>query len=680
MQPLNWYVQRLRSMSAGELVWRLKSTLRDTVDRPRIALQMYPSRSSWGGAIPSADYLPGFEVSDVEYASWDAADMSPIEHEWYARLRKRAEMLLDHRLSFFHLENQHVGSPIDWNRDHESGMPTPFCFAQGIDYRDYQVTGDAKVVWEPNRHHHLVVLARAYRASGDRRYAAAVVEQLQSWLEQCPFGRGMNWRSPLELAVRLINWVWAIDLIRQSGALTPSFRHDFLESVYLHLWDITRKYSRGSSANNHLIGEAAGVFIASSYFPFFDPKGSLRESSALILSREILEQSYVDGGGREQAFGYQVFVLQFFLLAGLVAQRTGREFPKTYWMRVERMLEFVGAITQGGGSTSLFGDYDDGYVLDLGNGPGDARGLLAVGAVLFNRPDFKAWAGGYQETAHWLLGPTAKAAFGDLPTPRTSATLVSRAFPKSGYYLLQAGSTGGQAPAISVLFDCGELGYKSLAAHGHADALSFTLRISGRDVFVDPGTYDYFRFPEWRTYFRSTRAHNTVVVDNCDQSEMLGPFLWGARAAARCVQWQRAADGGTVTGEHDGYRRLPDPVLHRRTIDLHGQAGTVRIRDEIVAGSRHAVSLVFHLAESCRISSVDGRRFVITTGQDTLLLTVDPRLSVNVLAGSEEPIAGWVSHGYHRKVPTITLIASGDSEGTTVFECFIVVNSADEDR
>jgi hypothetical protein len=127
-------------------------------------------------------------------------------------------------------------------------------FAESIDYRDFAVTGDAKYVWEPSRHHHLVVLGRAYRASGDPSFADALVEQLGSWLDQSPYGRGMNWRSPLELGIRLINWVWALDLIGESRLLTEGLRTRVLRAIHLHLWDITRKYSRGSSANNHRIG------------------------------------------------------------------------------------------------------------------------------------------------------------------------------------------------------------------------------------------------------------------------------------------------------------------------------------------------------------------------------------------------------------------------------------------
>src|SRR5262245_37126789 len=259
MQSLGWYVRRLRSMSGREIAWRLRAGLRDAVDRPRLALRLYP-RSDRAMPAGQQAFAPGFRVSDLEIGEWMRPAAAAGEREWCHRLVQRADAIAQHRLSFFDLVDRDLGHPIDWNRDHSTGVAAPARYAAFIDYRDFRVTGDCKVVWEPNRHHHLVVLGRAYRATGDRRYAEALVEQLGSWWQQCPFGYGMNWRSPLELGVRLINWVWATDLILESEAMTHASRAQLLHFAHLHLWDITRKLSSGSSANNHLIGEAAGIF------------------------------------------------------------------------------------------------------------------------------------------------------------------------------------------------------------------------------------------------------------------------------------------------------------------------------------------------------------------------------------------------------------------------------------
>lgn len=664
MQPLVWYVRRLRAMSPAELAWRARCAIRDGVDWYRVTRGRPPSAAV--GVARASDATPGFRVCDVEVGEWASPAAGEMERAWCQRLADQAEQIVRRRLSFFNLGDCNVGDPVDWNRDLETGRKSPLRFARMIDYRDHEVTGDSRVVWELNRHHHLVVLGRAYRSTGDVRYASELVRQIEGWLEQCPYGLGVNWRSPLELSIRLINWVWAVDLIRESGAVTREFSTRLLDAAYLHMWEVTRRYSHGSSANNHRIGEAAGVLIGTSYFDHLPSAPRWRAESREVLCQEILAQTYPDGGGREQALGYQLFILEFLLAAGVVARRTGWDFPAEYWQRLEKMVEFVGALSEGGSAPPMFGDNDQGRVLDLGCRAGDASGLLCTGSVLFGRPDFKKWACGYAEPARWLLGQSSVGKFEAIESRPAEEPLCSRAFPDSGYYLLQDGQTGTR-DRVSVVFDCGELGFKAIAAHGHADALSFTLRAFGAEIFVDPGTYDYFRFPSWREYFRSTRAHNTVVVDEADQSAPLGSFLWGARARARCIRWEPRADGGMVVGEHDGYTRLADPVVHRRSLALDGGSRMLTIRDELSGRRRHTLAVYFHVSEECEVSAHGSNQYQIRAGGGTVTLEVDRRLSVRTLRGSEDPLGGWVSRGYHQKVPAVTLAAVGAFEGCASF-------------
>ncbi len=666
MQTLEWYVRRLRSMTPQEILWRAGTAARGSVDRLRHGLGMRPGGGRRFAAGAGLVAPPPFRVPGER----PHGDQAPA---WIDRLRSAADEVAAHRLSFFNLRSQFLGDPIDWHRDHWLQKSAPVVYAPTIDYRDTREAGDCKLVWEPNRHHQLVVLARAWRATGERRYADAVLAQLDSWLRANPFGAGMNWRSSLELGIRLINWVWALDLVRDAGPIDADLRRRLLESVYLHCWTNARSYSRGSSANNHLIGEAAGVYVATAYFPDMPGATRWRSQARAILLRELLRQSYPSGCTREQAIGYQMFVLEFYVACGLVARWSGEDFPPEYWQRVEQMIAFLGELLDGGDTLPFFGDADDGCVLDLGRAARDPRDLLAIGAILFGRADFKASAGALREPAWWLFGAAGARTY-DALAPVVAAALPSRAYADAGYYLLQCGNHSG-TDRISVLFDCGEHGLGPIAAHGHADALSFVLRAFGTDVFVDPGTYDYFTYPAWRSYFRSTRAHNTVELDGVDQSTMLGPFMWGQRARSRCLEWQAAGDIAAVRGEHDGYMRLAAPALHRRSLRLDAATRTLTIDDEIVSPGAHQLALHFHLAEHCRIEPPAGQRCRIRVGAHHVTLTVDPALELAVLPSSENPIQGWVSRGYHHKVAAPLLVARGRSSGTTRLRCTIEVHA-----
>ncbi|MDO8954852.1 MAG: alginate lyase family protein [Gammaproteobacteria bacterium] len=670
MQTPSWYFQRLKSMSPAEILWRIQGKCLDWVDAFQIPRGSFPSLEQAISKADRTNWQPPFRVSDLKVGEWTRDEACRDEQNWCASLISQADKITKHKLSYFHLRDHDHGHPIQWNKDHGSDIDAPIGLAQKIDYRDFNEAGDCKLVWEPNRHQHLVVLARAYRASGNEKYAWEIKKQLESWLDQCPYGYGMNWRSPMELSIRLINWVWVIDLTLESGIFSGTFRDQLLHSIYLHLREITMKYSRGSSANNHLIGEAGGVFIATSYFPQLTNATKWQSESFEILCREIELQTFMDGSNKELALEYQFFVIQFFLLCGLVGKWCGKEFPPQYWRNVERQLLFIGRLQEGGGNPVFYGDADDGYVLNLGDSHIDPKPLLGAGALLFNNGQYKAWAPDYSQSLRWLFGAVGREQFDSIAPSKEGNHLLSHAFQDSGFYLLQSGHPN-EDDRISVLFDCGQLGFGTIAAHGHADALSFTLKAFGEDLIIDPGTYDYFTYPEWRQYFRSTLAHNTLEVDGQDQSVMLGLFLWGKRAAARCLDWQPSDNGGMVKGEHNGYGRLEDPVLHRRTLQLDGNKRILDITDEVVAKEQHTIRLAFHFAPTCTLEQLDETGFRVTGQNGCAILRLEKNLSAEIFYGNLQPPLGWASNGYHRKQPCPALVVRADICGETTISCSI---------
>ena len=177
------------------------------------------------------------------------------------------------------------------------------------------------------------------------------------------------------------------------------------------------------------------------------------------------------------------------------------------------MLEFVMHVTRPDGSIPLLGDDDGGRALALDQK--DYRSYLdgiCLGALLFGRPDFKRQAGAFREEAFWLFGREAWRAYEALGTAVPSGD--SHSFPTAGYFVQRSGWDKDDSHLV---FDCGGLGLPT-GGHGHADALSLVLYSGGREMLVDPGTAVYNAAPEWRSYFRSSRAHNTVVVDGQEQS------------------------------------------------------------------------------------------------------------------------------------------------------------------
>jgi hypothetical protein len=590
-----------------------------------------------------------------------------------------ADRIAEGWLDVFCLRGLDIGSPPRWNRDPKTGIEAPLVFGKTLDYRSADLVGDIKYLWEPNRHLHLVTLAQAWRLTGETKYLGALREQLDSWFLACPYPLGPNWTSALEHGVRLVNWSIAWQLLggAQSplfeGAEAEGFRERWLRSVYQHASFIRGWLSHHSSANNHLIGEATGLFVAGLTWPYWEASRGWLAKAKAILEREALAQNGPDGVNREQAVSYQQFVLDMLLVAMLAGKANGHWFSAAFESRVEAMLDYLASIMDCAGNVPMIGDADDGYLVTLSKEEGFCpyRSLLATGAILFKRGDFKHKARALDDKTRWLLGAAADAQFARIDSERTRLP-PRQQFADGGYYILGCGF---ESPSeIRVVADAGALGYQAIAAHGHADALSFTLSAGGREFLVDPGTYAYHTQPRWRDYFRGTAAHNTVRVDGLDQSEPGGNFMWLRKARAGCSLWLSSAQKDTFEGWHDGYMRLPDPVKHRRLLELDKRSRRLVVEDTLEMAEAHDVELFFHCSEECDVDSLAGG-FLVSHGEASIriVLPEHEEAQVTVHRGSVAPIFGWVSRRFDRRVPSSTIVWRARLPGRALLRTEILI-------
>ncbi|MBI4462135.1 MAG: heparinase II/III-family protein, partial [Acidobacteria bacterium] len=237
----------------------------------------------------------------------------------------------------------------------------------------------------------------------------------------------------------------------------------------------------------------------------------------------------------------------------------------------------------------LVGDADDGRLVQLaGYGtshPADHRHLLATGAVLFNRRDFRQAAGAAWEEAWWLVGtPPPPAVFGG-PTPG------SRAFPAGGFFILRT-------PDIYVLIRCGDVGREGIGGHAHCDQLSFELAVGRQPLVIDPGSYVYTADLGVRHRFRSTSSHNTVRVAGAEQNRIRVEdcFQMPDDTHARVRHWRSEPEVDEFEGEHLGYRRLPARVVHRRAMTLDKAESALYLADHLAGRGRVRLEWFFHLA------------------------------------------------------------------------------------
>jgi hypothetical protein len=653
MEQLLWRINRLRRMDLAEISTRLGQGVRQRLEKVGYGLAApAPPRGRCG--LPWLATLPrGFDAAPYVQA---------------------AEEILGGRYQVFAARDLPLGFPPDWNQDPKTGRRAPLTYGKGIDYRDERLVGDIKYLWEINRHLELVTLAQAWHLTGEDRYLQGCRLLLTSWMTACPYPLGVHWTSSLEQALRLVNWSFAWHLL--GGEKSPLFstgeggrlREQWLFSVYHHLHFIAGHLSRHSSANNHLLGELMGLWMGTLTWPLWRECQAWREQARRGLEEEALRQNAPDGVNREQAIWYHHEVLDMLLLCALTGRGNGEEFSRAYWFRLEAMLEFVASLMDVGGNVPMIGDADDAVMVRFFPGADfhPFRSLLATGAILCRRGDFKAKARTFDDKSRWLLGDAATEAFAALaveaPSPR-------REFPVGGYYLL--GDQFDTPEEVRIVADAGPLGYLSIAAHGHADALAFTLSLGGREILIDPGTYAYHTGKAWRNYFRGTSAHNTLRLNHLDQSVIGGNFMWTRHARARCVIFASSPTRDLWIGEHDGYRRLADPVLHQRELLYDKTTHQLRVTDRLRGAGRYPLEIFWHFAEGCRLID-EGNSICIEVGGERVAMSIPAGVVVDMARGQEFPPLGWISRRFDQKVPCTTLRCRGEMqggwEGTTVFD------------
>jgi len=633
---LYFFIRRLTTMSAAEVINRIGHVFRHAFDR-----------------YLDSDHPPGSSFIAPDGLCSFAPDPASMPD-----LLSKADRICSGRIPIFALENLKIDGEIDYHRDYKSGKAGP-SDKRGtrIDYRAAEVIGDIKYIWEPNRQLFLPILALAYISSGNPSYLQALQNYLAAWLRQNPYPKGVNWSSPLEMGIRLINWtlVWNLAGSHLPAGLVQEWQDSALRQArFIH-----GNFSRYSSANNHLIGEAAGLYIASTALLTGPETARWREKSLQMLCREILLQNTEDGVNREQSLSYQQFTLDFFILAAAFSRRAGDKLPPEYAARLEKMLEYLAQTLSCRDEAFSYGDDDDGLVIDLlqKDSPGIYRSLLRTGASLFDRPNLDQ---GRSEPAK----PDLKTSFigflaGPEPLSPPSGRKMPDAFPLGGRFFL--GRNFGTANEEKLLFDCGPLGYLSIAAHGHADALSFIYGACGLLFFVDPGTYAYHSQKKWRDYFRGTSGHNTVVIDKRNQSQILGNFMWGKKARSCCLQHQPM---NLVSGVHDGYR----PMVHKRTVHLT-EGGSWIISDEITGTGPHQAEIFFHLHPEVQVSLTGPGAYQLERAGIQVRLQMDTSLTSHLISGQEEPPLGWYSPSYDQKIPSPVIRGSTAFSGKVMITC-----------
>lgn len=579
-----------------------------------------------------ADAAPASAAASVAAS---AAASSPVVGE--------ADDLLAGRLTYFSAQQLETGFPPQWHRDPASGSVWPrdlhwSCFSE-FEF------GDIKQVWETSRFTFAYTLVRAYWRSGDERYAEAFWQLIDDWRTSNPPQAGPAWKCGQETSLRVMAWCFGLYGFMTSPSTTPERVAELIQMIAISgkRVDYNFRYAL-SQRNNHSVSEAMGLWTIGTLFPQLEDAARWQEKGRRHLEHLARALIYDDGSYIQHSMNYHRFVLDVFAWVIRLARLNGAPFSQVMVDRVLLSAQFLQQLQEpANGRVPNYGSNDGALVLPLTNCDyRDYRPVLqavfAVGAEKRIYGD-----GPWDEEAWWLSGGASSSAPVQPPEPRVLGESIG------GYYLLR----GEESHA---LVRCAAFRDRP----SQADLLHFDLWWKGENIALDPGTYRYNALPPWEHALGSTDVHNTVTVDDRDQMDRFGRFLWLPWAKGTTREFVRQANGLLYwEGSHDGYQRLADPVAHRRAVLLLPTDPEIWIvADELTGDASHRLRQHWLLDDFAHDWDEESRLLALSTGQGDYFLHFPATIAgevCSIVRADAGSTRGWQSPYYAMRLPALSV-------------------------
>lgn len=541
-------------------------------------------------------------------------------------------------------------NPIDWYFTENKDSFWPKIFYSDINYRPGNPYGDIRINWELNRLQFFPLIA-----TENEELAKDI---LQSWLKNSPYLYGPSYVSSMEVALRWISVYWGVCL------LSEPIDDDLLKEITgLGVASgifIENRLSTHSSAGNHIIVEAVGLFWIAKALRADKYTEKWAELARQLIWDQTLRQLNPDGSPKEQSFWYLGFVVDalfYYLLLEDISL-----VPSNVLKRLEKSLEFISEIVLHDGTFPDFGDRDDGYVGHINDDYERSPfvDLLKIGAMLFNRPEWVEGRSNISNKFHFFDTPEFAVINQDNKHNIQVDNNSVKLYPDCGMTVMQKGK--GQ-----LIFRHAPLGLEPTYGHGHADALSILFSWGGQQILCDLGSGQYNGDQNIRNYFRSTLAHNTIQVDNCDQARILGPFMW--EGSYNCITGERhAPENNTIEYKHDAYFENYG-ITHTRTIEW-AEPNKIIITDFLDGPKEKEFCGTFHFTPDSKIEIVNNV-LEINSNDVKLNIYFDSKLKLELSEGSVEPLLGWKSAVYGRWEPIHLIRFSSEIRHIKQFETIL---------
>ncbi|MBL9144224.1 MAG: heparinase II/III family protein [Verrucomicrobiaceae bacterium] len=603
---LSWYVHRLWAMSLSELWHRV-------CERQRHRSDATFAQRAQGITLGQAEAFP------------ELPDRTKAPLKLRGRLSVDAKELLAGDWLLYGWKRVSTGAPPCWHRDAACGVIIePDELSHKLDHRHLPDPADVRTIWEINRWSEMTrVMMHAWL---NQDYDAARTAQiwLEDWVERNPVGRGINWTSPLEAALRLMNFAWFDALVHACGQEHLSSRQRVLAEriVPVHALWVHRYRSFGSSANNHLLGELVGLLHAVKRWPSLEADVGSADSLWKEIATCVMNQFAPDGGNREQALHYHLFAWEMAWHACTLMSAHDAHVTERLRRAAEFFVRMVHPLEPWD-----YGDSDDAQVLPIVLDRGDAMA------------EWQSWLAGHDH------GDTIGYWMGD--SPLRNVSLDSSTQPEGWWLAPDTGMAVCELDDWVLRLDASPTGYGKIAAHGHCDALHLSIWDSTQALVIDPGTFGYYGMGDRRADLAAWSAHNgPQPAQGFVTPRRMGTFLLTQHYAK--PETARLGDHRmSARLQHEGHD-------FTRLVDLRSD-GTLCVQDQAAGTAAFKVRWTF--APECQVSGGSDLVYQIKRGTKTWHVELCGDDLINVELG-ETMVSR--RYGQLERAVTIEVVAKGE--------------------
>lgn len=523
-----------------------------------------------------------------------------------SKIREEAQLIIQNKFQTLGSDITFLGEKINWQQDFKSGRIWDKVFYTKIDSKHSTNGSDIKVPWELSRFHQAQYLAKAYLVTKDEKYSSKFFELINDWIDENPFCYGVNWNCAMEVAIRAVNWIFALHIFKNSPEFNEKLKTKIYNSLYQHGLFIRNNLEYGRRNGNHYLSDLMGLIWIGAFF--FNHSFGKRwfNFAKKEIEREMLIQVYDDGVDYEKSTFYQRLVTEIFTLSLIASERIGKRFSEKFKERLHKMFEFIASYVIGDEVPNV-GDCDDGRIIKFNffEKVSEMRNLLALGSTIFNDEFLKSKAEKNFVDVLMLLGLDGYRRYYELNV--IQPPIESKIFDKGGFAVLRNQN-------FFIFFDFGDIGMNGWGGHGHNDILSFELAYKGKRFIVDSGTYVYTPYPEMRQKFRSTSSHNTIMVDKAEQADFLNLFRiqkdFSNTKLLTFLTDRNEID--TIQAEHHCYSRLKNPVVVRRKIDLIKFEDKILVEDSFIGNGPNRIEIFYHFHPGVKIEKLNSFNYRLT--------------------------------------------------------------------